>query len=253
MSTEGNFAPILPTVAEGVATIALRHSHANALLASLVDSLTYQLDSALLDSAVHTVVFDGSAGDFSTGFDLSQIDQHSDAELLLRFVRIEQLLDSIWRAPVRTIACATGRAWGAGGDLFAACDVRIASPSASFRFPGSAFGLVLGARRLAARMGCDRALEYMSTGAILTADRATILGLVTACTDSPTDWLTRHLEQPTVDRATMLSLRNAVTQAMSDQDLATLVRSAARPGLQQRLKQYRARIRKSIQATNAAT
>jgi enoyl-CoA hydratase/carnithine racemase len=241
------------TVAEGVARIALRYPRANALSASLVDALTGQLDTALLNNDVHTVVFDGSVGDFSTGFDLSEIDKQSDAELLLRFVKLEQLLDSISRAPVRTIASATGRAWGAGGDLFAACDVRIASSRASFRFPGSAFGLVLGARRLAARIGSDRAIDYVSTGAILAADVANVLGLVTACTDAPAEWLARHLEQPTVDRATMLSLRNAVTQAMSDQDLAALVRSAARPGLQQRLQQYRARLRKSNQATDAAT
>ena len=46
------------------------------------------------------------------------------------------------------MAVATGRAWGAGADLFASCDIRACTPDASFRFPGTAFGIVLGTRRL---------------------------------------------------------------------------------------------------------
>ena len=59
--------------------------------------------------------------------------------LLQRFVHVEQLLQALWHAPIRTMALAQGRAWGAGADLLAACEVRHVREDASFRFPGARF------------------------------------------------------------------------------------------------------------------
>ncbi|MEI7447126.1 MAG: enoyl-CoA hydratase/isomerase family protein, partial [Burkholderiales bacterium] len=165
-------------VEHGVACIELnRPARGNALSASLVEALLAAVRRACADPSVHTLAFAGAGRHFCTGFDLGDLESLSEGDLVLRFVRVEALLDAVWRAPVRTVAIATGRAWGAGADLFAACDVRVAAADATFRFPGAAFGIVLGTRRLAERVGTERARAWVTTGATLDAAEAAAAGL----------------------------------------------------------------------------
>lgn len=251
-------------VDDGVAVLLLaRPSRGNALSAALVEALLAALHGALADTSVHTVVFAGTGRHFCTGFDLSALDGCSDGDLLARFVRIETLLDAVWRAPVRTVAVAHGRCWGAGADLLAACDLRLAAPDASFRFPGAAFGLVLGTRRLAERVGTDQARVWVTEGTPIDAAAAAAAGLASRpAGPAPDDdarrdaWARAQLgTAPVIDRDTLAALRAASrpaggpgADALADADLAALVRSAARPGLQARLVAYRERARHAADA-----
>jgi enoyl-CoA hydratase len=90
------------------------------------------------------------------------------------------LLAAVWLSPCRTIAQVKGRAWGAAADLVVACDHRQITPNASFRFPGAQFGLVLGTRRLAQRVGRDHARDLVLTGRTVNAEQAMALGLATS-------------------------------------------------------------------------
>ena len=47
-----------------------------------------------------------------------------------------------------TLAAIDGPAYGAGALLACSCDIRVASDRARFRFPGSEYGLVVGAHAL---------------------------------------------------------------------------------------------------------
>lgn len=233
----------------GVLTLTLaRPDRGNALSAALVDALDAALARAFGDPSLHTVLLRGEGRHLCTGFDLADLDECSDGDLLLRFVRIESVLQRLWHAPLRTVAVGHGRCWGAGADLFAACECRIAVGDASWRFPGAGFGLVLGTRRLAERVGRDRALAWVDAGMSLDAATALGAGLATE-TIEPTaleSRLARLGEGPAVDRDTGAALR-AAAQALTDArdaDLASLVRSAARPGLRDRIRAYRAGIRR---------
>jgi enoyl-CoA hydratase/carnithine racemase len=232
-------------VSEGIAEIRLdRPDKGNALSAPLVESLHARLRDAVADPAVHTIAFVGEGRNFCTGFDLSDLDGVDDAALLQRIVKVELLLDAVWRSPVRTLAIAQGRAWGAGADLFAACDLRLAAPDASFRFPGAGFGLVLGTRRLAQRVGRDTARRLTCDGASLDRAQAIACGLATHAVDAAdtvTEAIASHCAAPAADRATVAALRAVTGDADADGDLAALVRSAARPGLKDRIAAYRAR------------
>lgn len=246
-------------IEEGVALVELaRPARGNALSAALVEALIAAVGRACADPSVHTLALAGAGRHFCTGFDLTGLEDTGEGELLMRFVRVETLLDAVWRAPVRTVAIATGRTWGAGADLFAACDERIASPDASFRFPGAAFGLVLGTRRLAERVGTDRARAWVSTGATLDATAAAAAGLASRVAppapESDTGigfWRREALgDAPAIDRETLAAIRAASrpaggpgADALADADLAALVRSASRPGLKARILAYRERSR----------
>ncbi len=243
-SADATPSPLLATEREGVATIVLNHAQrGNALGPDLVEALTRQIAHYAGRADIHTLALLGSGTNFCTGFDWSGTDGASDGELLLRFVRIELLLQALWTAPMRTVCDVHGRAWGAGADLAVACDVRSAHSDATFRFPGAAFGIVLGTRRLAERIGAAQARAIVISGREIGATEALDLGLITEISEQPPGEALAALPVPRVDRETLAGIARATRQPMDDADLASLVRSASRPGLAERLRRYRERLR----------
>jgi enoyl-CoA hydratase/carnithine racemase len=229
-----------------------RGGHGNALDAAMVAAIAHAVESCSRSEDIDTIVLHGRGRNFCTGFDWSGTEDASDGDLLLRFVDIELMLAALWSAPKRTVAAVQGRAWGAGADLVVACDVRIAEDAASFRFPGAGFGLVLGSRRLAERVGVATARRIVTTGESLDAAAAQDIGLLTSivpaglATDGTLDdaALDRVLAPMAVDAHTLAGLVRATRPAQDDADLANLVRSAARPGLVARLRRYRESVRR---------
>lgn len=211
-----------------------RPERGNALVPMLVEGLISAASEAFANAAVHTLVLQGEGRHFCTGLDLSDLATLSDAELLLRLVRIETLLAMLWHAPIRTVAQAKGRTWGAGADLLVACEQRLVGSDTTLRFPGAQFGLVLGTRRLAERIGADAARALVLEGGELDATQALALGLASRITD------TLALAPLRTSGDTGRAVRAASRSDLRDADLAALVRSAAVPGLQQRITQYRA-------------
>ena len=220
--------------AGGVITLTLnRPEMGNALGPALVEALIAEVGSACRPGETHTLVLRGAGKHFCTGLDLSDLDGLSDGDLLLRLVRIETLLAMLWHAPIRTMAVAHGRTWGAGADLFAACEQRVAVAGASFRFPGAQFGIVLGTRRLSERVGTDVARALVVDGGTLDAAQALACGLASLPAEPP------MLASPVVEASLAAAVRLATRADLRDADMAALVRSAAVPGLQARVSAYR--------------
>jgi len=180
-----------------------RPERANALSAGLVEALHDALDAAD-EARPEALVLRGNARHFAAGFDLGGLDEQTDASLALRFLRIGLLLERLIATPYVTVAVAEGAAVGAGADLVLACDHRLVGPDVTLRFPGSAFGVALGAVRRA-ELGAD---------------------LVTGRPDD----LARALRAGPPDRPSH----------DADADLSALARSVAVPGLRDRLAAYAA-------------
>lgn len=219
-----------------------RPDRGNALSTELVRGVADALAQACARADVHTLLLHGAGRHFCTGFDLARLPDETDASLLARFVEIELLLDALWRAPVRTVALAHGALVGAGADLFAACDVRLLHPDAWLRFPGAGFGIVLGSRRLACRVGASRALRWVAEATRISATEALTTGLATAVTKAvnevhDVDTLALR-DDPGVRPEILAALRAAIDSGAADADLAALVRSAAKPGLKARIELY---------------
>lgn len=214
----------------------------NALSAPLVEALLMQLEQAWLDDGVHTVLLRGAGKHFCTGFDLSDLATQSDGDLLHRFVRIEMLLAALWHAPKRTVVLAHGRTWGAGADLAAACEWRAMLPQTRFRYPGARFGLVLGTRRLAERVGEGRARRWVATSCEVAAAEAQTSGLIhqEVAAEQLDDWIAELAQPAGLDLITEQAIRSATRSDHRHTDLAHLVISAARPGLRERIQAYMA-------------
>ncbi|MGH8601146.1 MAG: enoyl-CoA hydratase/isomerase family protein, partial [Burkholderiales bacterium] len=144
---------LIRTCERHVTRLTLNRPHkANALDSALIEALLDAVEYAYTDST-RLLVLEGRDRNFSAGFDFTGYQQQSEGDLVLRFIRIETLLQRLYHAPFATLALAHGRNFGAGVDIIGACSLRVATPDATFRMPGLRFGVVLGTRRLAARVG----------------------------------------------------------------------------------------------------
>jgi enoyl-CoA hydratase len=220
-----------------------RPGRGNALGPELVEALEAALEVSL-QAGARLIVLRGKGRHFCTGFDLSDLDTASEGDLALRVLRIELLLQRIHALPVATVAIAQGRVFGAGADLFAACDHRLALDDASFAFPGPAFGLVLGTGRLAGLVGEGAARRLLLAGATLPAAEALALGLATQTLAEdalPAALAAARAAALRLDAATVAALHGRTRRADDAGDLAALARSVARPGLRQRILDHRAR------------
>lgn len=217
-------------LADGVWQVTLnRPEQANALSADLVETLHGVLDDAARSKPA-ALVLRGNQRHFCAGFDLTGLDRETDGSLARRFLRIALLLERLVTAPYTTVAAVEGAAVGAGADLVTACDHRVGTSAASFRFPGAAFGVILGRQRLTDIVGHDAARE-LADGTRLDADRALAIGLLSRlATTGSVEAEVLHMAYrtpPTPSRVTDTSA-----------DVAALARSVSVPGLQDRLTAY---------------
>lgn len=222
----------------------------NALSDAMVRSLDEAVES-LSRSGTRMAVFQGDGRHFCTGFDLSDVESQSDGDLLLRFVAVELLLQKVFALPMLTVAVGSGRVFGAGADLFAACHRRIALTTSSYSFPGAKFGLVLGTRRLASRVGRSQAQSIILSGRALSGNEAMDIGLATDLVEEASleDKLASISEMAvTLELITVSHLNGVLLDRDDNGDLANLVRSASRPNLKERIIAYTRKVQASRKA-----
>ena len=218
-----------------------RPTKANALSASLVEALINAVEYAGTDGT-RLLILDGNGNHFCAGFDFTGYAEASEGDLVLRFVRIEHLLQRIYHAPYATLALAHGKIFGAGADIVCACSSRVAAPGTTFRMPGLRFGLVLGTRRLAHRIGADAARDVLATSRTFDAAAALKLGFTTQMA-AQTDWpVLTDAARIAADALTQPALARLNEQTVIDTraaDMAALAHSASVPGLQERIRIFR--------------
>jgi len=143
--------------------------------------------SALGETATRVVVLRGQGETFCAGGDLGAHADRVKGELsaetwLAREERIGEAITAVRDCPVPTIAAVEGPAFNEGGCLALACDIRLASPTASIGFGFRRFGqaAAAGASWLLPRLvGRDVAAELLYTGRLLDASEAARRGLFT--------------------------------------------------------------------------
>lgn len=224
-----------------VMTITLnRPDKLNAFNAELVENLHTALKDAK-NKNMRAVIFRGHGKGFSGGFDLSTIDQSTDGDLLLRFVRVEQLLQAVYHAPFTTIALVHGPCYGAAADLVVACHQRIASQDARFRMPGVQFGLVLGTRRLTNIVGANNAQKLLVREKPFGADEALATGFInTLCEqDKWQDTIDNHLTHVRpIAPETLTQIASRMTYDTRSDDLSALVQSVTQSSIKSRILAY---------------
>lgn len=240
------------TVRGALTEIVLARPHAgNALSVTLVESILSALDN--LREECRVVVFRGEGKGFCGGFDLSDLETESDASLLWRLVRIEILLQRVAALPIQTVAIAHRFAYGAGADLYAACNSRYAAPGTRFAFPGVRFGIALGTGRLARIVGPEIAREFLDANDPIDLDTALRTGFVRGIWE-PQEFSDRTEELVAWEGALDTRMSRVVSERIGyadhAEDMAALVCSAAEPGLKERIRNYTLRARSARSAAS---
>lgn len=157
-------------------------------LNSFVNDMRGELEEGLIaveeDSDIRCVIITGTGRSFSTGGDvraMKKLLEEDDADGFGSLVRAgERVVRRIQEMPKPVIACVNGVAAGAGASLALACDLRIASESASIGFTFLRVGLVPdwgGSYFLPRLVGPALAAELVFTGGMISAERAERLGV----------------------------------------------------------------------------
>ena len=153
----------------------------NALNSSLIDQFAGVLREAALDEQLRAVVIAG-AGDkaFSGGADFRELARLTPVSARDFITRLHRACEAVRDLPVPVIARIQGYALGAGLELAASCDLRIAADTAIFGMPEVKLGIpsVIEAALLPPLVGWGRAREILYLGENFTASDALAWGLV---------------------------------------------------------------------------
>lgn len=204
----------LQLASAGVALITLNLPQLrNAMTAELTSAWTAAMDKVADDRSLRAVVVTGAGSAFCSGADLSWLDQGNLSDNTPDRLRDKMLpFYRAWLAPqqisVPVVAAVNGPAVGAGLCLALACDLRYASPSATFSAPFTQLGTHGGMAvswLLPEAVGMPRAREMLYTGRVVSAEEALAWGLISEIAD---DVVGRAVEVATeVARAAPIATR----------------------------------------------
>lgn len=164
----------------GVLLLALnRPERHHALSQALSDTLSDALAKASEDPAIAAVILTGTGERaFCAGGDM--LEMSGVVEQSRRTSGAAGLFGVLAKVPMPVIAAINGHCFGGGARLAIGCDIRLAADNATFRLPGSEYGLVVAAATLPRLVGAERAKELIFTARKFTAQEAFNYGLVSA-------------------------------------------------------------------------
>ncbi len=128
------------------------------------------------------VIVTGKGRAFAAGADAREFDSAPKEP------HLPDVLNAIDESPVPWIAAIDGVALGGGAEIAMACRMRIISPKSQIGLPEVTLGVLPGAggtQRLPRLVGLARALDIITTGKPLTAQKALEAGLVHQVADDP--------------------------------------------------------------------
>lgn len=187
---------------EGYRTVTLdRPERANAVTPSALAALA----EAVVDATQPVVYLRGAGEAFCAGADRSVVAEiAAEGAAVEPFVRAGQRVATVLEeSSAVVVAGVDGAARGGGVELAVACDLRVATPRATFAEPGVTFGLFGawgGTVRLPEVVGLGDAMDLSLSGRVIAAEEARRIGLVS-----------RVLKEP-----------RSVAEAVADNDSAAL-------------------------------
>jgi enoyl-CoA hydratase/carnithine racemase len=165
----------------GVAGIFLnRPEKSNALSSLLLEELLAGLKEVERSPGLRVVVLAGNGRSFCGGADVTEMAELKASSAKKFITRVHQCCDAIRHLPVPVVARLHGAVVGAGLELAAACDLRVAAEGTAFAMPEVLLGIpsVVEAALLPRLVGAGRAAWLVLTGEPIDAKTALEWGLV---------------------------------------------------------------------------
>jgi enoyl-CoA hydratase len=173
----------------------------NSLNTALLQEIVDKMAGIATDPRLRLAILSGAGGRaFVGGADIAEIAGLDHASARRFITSVHRCCAAFRRLPVPVIARIDGFALGAGLELAAACDLRVASETSAFGMPEVAIGIpsVVEAALLPKLIGPGRARRLLLTGETIGAAEALAWGLVdvvapAAALDSAIDRLARPI------------------------------------------------------------
>lgn len=193
-----------------------RPAKRNALSQAMWEAICAALAEVATRPDVRAFVFTGLPEVFCAGADLTAL-RSDDREAAARYREISlRGYDAVRDFSLPTIAVIDGLCIGGGNNLALACDIRLASPRASFAIPAVRHGIVYDratVTRLVELMGSGRASHLLFTAGRIDAARAAETGLVDILTDDLDAELAGFMDgRRAADMPTLLAIRDTIRQ-----------------------------------------
>lgn len=200
-------------VFDSIATITFTDS--DTPVSGLTDELLDLLLRLQEDRAVRVIAFSDKEGSFNFNFDAVTIaeqraDDEATGEFFADLEEIRRIVTLMQESTKPVVACVSGEVAGGGLGLIAACDMRIASKSATFTAADIRSGIMSDwglTGTLPKLVGNGKALELLLSGRTVPAEEAYAIGLVDRIVDGESvDELLEHLTtlpQPAVQLTKM--------------------------------------------------
>jgi enoyl-CoA hydratase/carnithine racemase len=201
-----------------------RPEKANALTSAMLEELRQAFQN-LTDEGLRAVVLAGKGKTFCGGADTAEL-KSLDAGTAGAFVeKIHKVCAAIRELPVPVVARLHGAAIGAGLEIAAACDLRVAADGTKFAMPEVRLGIasVVEAALLPRLMGSGRAAWLVLTGEAIDARRALEWGLVEEVSSNVDEALDLLLKKLVAGEREALRVQKQLLQLWDEASLATCV------------------------------
>lgn len=152
-----------------------RPERRNAMDSEMLAAVLRELDELAADQTLRVLVFSStSTTALSAGADVSEVLDHAGGERRMdAFTRLYSAVDAFL---LPTIAVCVGNVVGAGAELAAGCDLRVAGDNLKLAWAGARHGVPVGPARLAPLIGVSRAKDLVYTGRVVGAEEAERIG-----------------------------------------------------------------------------
>ncbi|UCH23092.1 MAG: enoyl-CoA hydratase/isomerase family protein, partial [Deltaproteobacteria bacterium] len=167
---------------DGVAVFTLNNPPVNQLSEHFVIELAEAITEAFGDEGVKVLILTGTGNNFIAGADITQIkDVKKKDEILPKVLENLRFINAIETGPKPVIAAINGNCLGGGLEIAQVCHYRVAAKGVNLGQPEVQIGLIPGAggtQRLPRLIGLPNALEMITIGKPIDADKAYRRGLV---------------------------------------------------------------------------
>jgi len=204
-----------------------RPQKVNALDSAMLERLAAALEEAGADDTLRVIVLGGRGNAFCGGADINELASLDGTSARSFITRIHRACAAARKAPVPVVARLHGAVIGAGLELAAACDLRIAARGTRFAMPEVRLGIpsVVEAALLPRLIGSGRAAWLVLTGEAIDAERAYDWGLIEAlCEESELDAeVSRLVAKLLAGDRTALRMQKELLQQWEEQPLAACI------------------------------
>jgi enoyl-CoA hydratase len=158
----------------------------NALNVEVLEQLELAVEALVSNLDTAAIIVTGTVEMFASGAAINELRELTKDSAIDFASRGQRIFQRLAGANQLTIAAINGHCIGGGLDLALACDLRFASPAATFRHPGAALGIITGwggTQRLPRLIGEARTLELFTSARTIDSQEAYEIGLVTRIVD----------------------------------------------------------------------